>query len=753
MAMPRKRAFSTLASVGAAGITGVTGATAAAEDTTTTDATVLDPIRIVAEDAATANTNATAVASGGRMLGETVRETPQVVNVVSPELMQQKNVTTLEEALKSVPGVTLSSGEGRGGLVGDQFRLRGIQAKGDIYTDGLHDFGTYVHDTFNTEAVTVVKGPSGEAFGVGNLGGVINMQTRKAHLGDSNSASFSYSSGTTTRETIDMNRQIGETSAIRLNLLNQVGTVADRDNVTQNRQGLAIDYGTGLGTATEFHVGYEYLKSDGKPDQGQPMATNSDGISVPLLEFDIPGYDRSTSYVRSTDKDDVETHALSFSLRHDLSSGVTLTNDTRFKHYDRDFSTTTPGACSSTCLASLLSGTDVAMSYGAGGGLTYKQDGWGFQNLTALHFDGDLFGRRNKALVGLDVSYQKDHRIRGSWTGRNSDQTVLNPSYDVSGASVTYDESKPADSTAFDIGLIFTDRMWFTPQWSAQASARADYFDSTFDGYTIGASSESHTDAEASRISPSFSLIYEPSARAMLYMTAARSYRPIGTDIGSTSQGTSATVANDAYAPERSDNIELGGKMDVFGGALGLSGAIFQTDKKNSFTVAEDGTVTTGFSEDGNAVRIRGIELGASGHLTRDLTLSAAYAYLDGEVSAGKGVDAASVGNDAPFVSKHNLSLWANYDIPPEVLDLPGDLSVGGGVTYASEYYTNADNTAMIPETVSFDAAIAYETEKYRVALNATNLTDHQNYSAAFGGTRATPSAGRTFALTVSMKF
>ncbi|HEY0276397.1 MAG TPA: hypothetical protein VGC31_10085 [Paenirhodobacter sp.] len=84
---------------------------------------------------------------------------------------------------------------------------------------------------------------------------------------------------------------------------------------------------------------------------------------------------------------------------------------------------------------------------------------------------------------------------------------------------------------------------------------------------------------------------------------------------------------------------------------------------------------------------------------------------------------------------------------------LPGQLSVGGGVTYASEYYADAANTAEIPETVSLDASIGYETDRYRVTLSANNLTDHDNYSSAFSTVRAVPMAGRNFALTVAAKF
>ena len=65
-----------------------------------------------------------------------VMHTPQNINVVPQALMRQQNVKSLDEALRNVPGVTASIGEGAGGMNGDQFLIRGFQAQNDIYEDG-----------------------------------------------------------------------------------------------------------------------------------------------------------------------------------------------------------------------------------------------------------------------------------------------------------------------------------------------------------------------------------------------------------------------------------------------------------------------------------------------------------------------------------------------------------------------------------------------------------------------------------------
>ena len=110
-----------------------------------------------------------------------VQDTPQAVSVVDAVTMKQQAITTLGDALRNVPGITIAIGEG-GTLAGDQFKIRGFDAKDDVYLDGLRDFGAYTRDSFDYEEVQVLKGPSGLMFGRGTTGGAINTITKTPFL-------------------------------------------------------------------------------------------------------------------------------------------------------------------------------------------------------------------------------------------------------------------------------------------------------------------------------------------------------------------------------------------------------------------------------------------------------------------------------------------------------------------------------------------------------------------------------------------
>lgn len=682
-------------------------------------------------------------------LPATVKETPKTINVVPQEVIEQQHATSLEQILRNVPGITISTGEGNGGQNGDQFRIRGLSAKGDIYVDGLRDFGAYKRDAFNTESVEVIKGPSGESFGVGNIGGLINQTTKKANLNTSTSIDQGFASDATYRTTLDSNFRLNDTSALRVNGLFQNGRVADRDHVDDDRRGIAIDFGTGLGTGTEWHLNYSYLHRSGAPDFGVPLAQGGDGILRPLTGYGVPGISSSTSYVRNTDRDTTDAHIVSSNFMTKLDNGITISNDTRFSFYERDFSSTNPGSLTYANLQSLLAGRNVALPYGAGGGTTYLQRGWGIQNVLSAKGEFMTGSFRHKAMVGLDTIYQRDHRDQGSWTGRNNNQTVVNPVfYNSPNASVSYTGTRDANAT--DIGVFMNDRVWLSEQISLLGSLRWDYFRSE---YATSASSLGGA-ADSKKLSPAISAIWEPTKDYMFYTSFSRTYRPVGTDIAVAVGGVASEVPQNGVnaEPERADTIEVGAKLDFLDKRLGLTGALFQTKKTNAYTVDPiTGDITNGFSDSGEGRRIRGLELGLSGRIVGGWTANLAYAYLNGEVTSAS--TASIVGNAAPGVSRHNVTLWTAYDIPHTLLPVPGQLTIGGGLQYATGYWADSANTAKMPDNFSLDAMIAYKQGKYRISLNGYNLTNHLNYQSSFGAVRAVPTSRRTVLLNVGMTF
>lgn len=60
---------------------------------------------------------------------------PQTVNIVPRQVIQEQRLTTMEDALRTVPGITFQAGEG--GQQGDSPIIRGFVARTDMFRDGI----------------------------------------------------------------------------------------------------------------------------------------------------------------------------------------------------------------------------------------------------------------------------------------------------------------------------------------------------------------------------------------------------------------------------------------------------------------------------------------------------------------------------------------------------------------------------------------------------------------------------------------
>lgn len=721
-----------------------------AQPLTASQAVALDELSVIGANGGY-QPNTLSVGTGLSRLPGRVQDTPQAITVVPGEVIRQQQATTLEQALRNVPGITVSAGEGNGGLNGDQFRIRGFQAKNDVYLDGLRDFGVYARDAFNIGDVVVIKGPTSETLGLGTVGGAVNIVSKKALLTDFTAVDGLGGSGPTARGTFDINRRIDQTTAIRLTGMVHRQDVQDRNFVKSDRAGLAASLGFGLGTDTTWHLNYLYQYTDRTPDFGVPTARRpGDSVARPLTEF---GLDRSTSYVRPTDRDIANVHLATSLMKWTVSPWLTVTNDTRLSFYDRSFASTTAvcnNTAPSTCANDFFRGLNPFVTYSAGGGLTFDQDSWGAQNVTTALAKFHTGFLRHELVTGLDVFYQNDARLNYAVIGTRPGQRVRTPDNFSLGYALVKNPLNRRSSDGANFGAFLSDRVWLNEQFSLLGGVRVDRFVASFANTTpaTGIFNPRATTASTG-VSPKGSAIWQPTPDQTYYFTYARGFSPPGQFVA---QGTNIEVPTSASLdPEISDLYELGGKITVLDGKLGLAAALFRVDKSNSFDIDPvSGNLILGPLDAGERRRVEGFEFTATGRLTEEWSLLAGYTHLDGTVRSGT-----NRGLKAPFVPENAFTLWTTYDLSPfmrPIWGLPGRITVGGGVTVDDGYFPASDNTTRIPGTFSLDALVSYETDAYRVAVNAYNLTDELNYSAAFN-TRAVPTSGRTVLVSVGARF
>lgn len=709
------------------------GAMAQGTAATATAPLVLPTVEVQAD--APANTLRRA-APVNRLPG-TVQDTPQTITVIPREVLEQQNVTTLEEALRNVPGVTVSIGEGNGGVNGDQFRIRGFSAQDDVYVDGLRDFGSYQRDAFTYEDVSVIKGPSGYALGTGTVGGAIAVGSRTPRLGDSLGGTVTGGSGPLARATLDLNKQFSDTGAVRLNLLGQANRAVDRDSPTGHRWGVAPSVSLGLGTDTTFTAEYLHYEYDVPTDAGVPVITlPGQRIARPATEYGLP---RSTWYGSENDRDRVQVDRLTARLSHRANDWLTIANDTRATWVDRDFAYSIVG-CDAACTTSFLRGGNPSLTP-SGAGNPYTQQSWALQNVTTATAKFTTGPLRHELTGGIDIWHQDTDRSGFGYTGTAT--TNLRPQYVFPRRGLTGPTNqRHGEVTAY--GAFLNERLWLIPELSLVGGVRVTRYETEYTAGTPGQALTSNIDGDTTSVDPRAAVIFEPTRNQTYYASYSTSSTPPGSLFFTQPSTVNGFRSN--YDPERNTVYEIGAKISVLdGGRLGLTGALYRVDKDN----AQDVDPLTGnafLSSDEQ--RNQGIELGISGLITPVWSINASYTAMDSETR--RSGTAANVGKRVQYVPENAAALWTTYEINRGE---PWNLTVGGGFTWRDKVFLNAANTAEAPANFSLDGLLSHKiNDNLRIQVNGYNLTDERNYGSLFG-TRVLPAAGRTVLVSLNAEF
>jgi catecholate siderophore receptor len=711
-------------------------------------------------------------------------DVPQVVSVVSAETIKEQKIISLEQALRNVAGVTTQVGEG-GVVNGDQFFIRGQAAGNDVFTDGLRDFGQFTRDAFNYEQIEVLKGSSSTALGRGVAGGAINTTSKMPRAEEA--FAFDLGAGTADyrRVTVDANKPLSDSIALRLNFMAHRNDGVDRDVVNSHRWAIAPAVTFGLGTNMQFTAIYLHQEEDRIPDYGVPIAVTTtptggvDDIEHPVTEL---GVKRSVFYGFSgSDADDVNVDSLTLKFAYDAGDGVKITSDTKLGSYQRFFrqsvpscpgavAPVTPASIAASCSGRLLDGNPLTVptiSITPRGGIDTNTRG--IQNVSTLLYSKPLGGMRNELLIGWDVSYQTSDRVTFN-NGTAITKDLFNP-VNTGSPTLPGTVSSRRDLRGTDLSVFIDDRFWLAETLSVNLGLRYQNFKSeqeqltaattTCNGLTQVSGQCFEIRVSKNNIfSPKASLIWEPSENVSAYLTYSKASVPQANAIGNGDSlagiTLGGTISRADLPPEETETFDAGVKLALFGNRLLVQSSIYQITRNN----ATETDPATGFRQYSSEPkqRLRGFELGLSGGVSPDLRLSANYAYIDAKIidaftgTTGTNavvVNTAVIGNQVRYVPKHAASLWANYK--PVGGALKG-LELGGGLVYQSKVFLNADNTQITPSYVSVDALLGYTIGKFRLAVNGYNLTNKLYYSQVNGG-RVVPAAGRSFVASLGVSF
>jgi catecholate siderophore receptor len=677
---------------------------------------------------------------------EPLRDTPQTIVVIPQAVFKEQGATSLRDALRNTPGITLAAGEG-GTAPGDNLLIRGFSARNDVYIDGARDPGVIARDTFNVEMVEVAKGPSSVTAGRGSTGGSVNLVTKSATLQDAAEMRLSGGTAEQKRGTIDLNRRVSQSVAFRLNGMWQDGGVAGRDEITQKAWGFAPSIGIGVGRPTSVTLSYQHLHQNNVPDHGLPSTLPDAAVAEGRTVDDI---DFSNFYgLLGRDYEKVDSDVATATIDHRFGSGLSLRNLTRYGQNSLDRVVTSPRAATSAN-ASTDPGYNPAVAQIRRTDTKYQyRDDRTITNQTDLTTSFETGGVEHSVVTGVEVARdrQPSYAATDLFThGRPPVTDLFHPTPADLYVPAIAPTGASSTARALSAALYAFDTVKLNDHWQVDLGARWDRID--VDYTTVAATSG--TIGEFGRVDRAVSgrsgVVYKPVARGTLYASYSTSFNP--SYDGSFGLTLSASGANNAaLPPERSRNVEVGTKWDVTPQVF-VTAAVFKTDKTNAKTTDASGaTILAGDQE------VTGVEIGASGNLTPRWNVFTGLAVMDGTVK--ESAVAAEVGKRLSYVPKTSFNLWSTYR-------LPFDLTLGGGAQFTDGYFFNNTNALTTANQAAiqrltkywlFNAVATYDINRHlSLQMNASNLANHRYVERANQG-HFIPGAGRAVVISPIVKF
>lgn len=672
--------------------------------------------------------------------------TPQTVTVIPGTIIQQRQATTMVEALRNTPGITFDAGENGFSSGPNQFNIRGFSSVGSLFVDDTRDNGSFTRDTFNIEGIEIVKGAAADN-GRGTAGGYVNTVTKTPHIGNfvTGTAGIGfdeYDSEMRRRATLDVNQAFG-TTGVRLNAMIQDGGLAGRDIAEANAWGVAPSLAFGLGTGFRAIFAYEHYERNDVPDSGLrvnrgPFAGAPDRNSVRIpgagSRPNTPGtVGRDYAYADSRlNYDDTTSDAVLARFEYDIVPGVTISNQTRWAGVDRD--------------------ADFLIIVNENNNrFLYDRSNDTLSNQTNLRAKFNTGPFKHTLSTGVDLSREESDAIRGGGAER---------------ASVNIDT---AAFYAFNTVEL-------SRHWQVTGGVRVEHYDLDIAGDNIpgagGVIVNRWSDSETT-VGGKIGIAYKPVEEGTFYASWGLSHLPHGSLLSNPDIARNGTGAFPGFIagadPVELQNYEIGVKWDWFGGALSTTAALFHTEKRNvAYQHAATRDIVYGRQE------VQGLELGIAGNLTDRWKVYGGLTLLDSERKHGPAVDAAILstpqgpgdyggalttsGDELAFTPNFFATLWMTYDLTDK-------FTFGGGIQYVGDSWIGRPDDALrvikngrygkLPDYFLVNLYASYDiTENIELSLNVDNVFNEEYLTTMnWNGNWGYVGAPRTYWLSANFKY
>lgn len=643
-------------------------------------------------------------------------ETPFSGASVAGRTVRDQGGSTLQDALRNVPGVQADSGFN--GAHTQFFVLRGAAVDSGtgsnrVFRDGVR-LSNYPYVPAFVERVDVLRGP-GAAFGVrSEPGGTVNVATHRPRLGDAASVHARLGSHGARELSVDVNRTLDAETGLVARAIATRSEASEWRHVPDALTGATVGLAVLGDRRLTARVGVEATNQRYRPDYGLP-SLDGRPVDVP------PGRQFGEPFADSTLKNRiVDLHA---ALAPDDATRVEID----LVHVEAE----------STAVRNLLSGNPLA-----------NQPRGTWARVTAWEPDTDrriesarvsasrravLGGLRHEPLVAVDRYRETlDQPSIAVPAATSAPINVFDPVFGRVTAPANPD-ALPRSLTTQDlhaVGGVVQDTV-DVGDWSVVLGARWDRQRFVFG--PVGT-----LPVTEARWSPKAALLWRATPDASLYANVATGLAP----------NQVSSSGNRSLPSRRSKQLELGWKQAWDGGRLVSEVAVYRLAQSN--LISSDLSTTTNafdFTVAGRA-RSHGLEASLAGAIDARTDVSLAYAYTD----ARYGENAVYAFRRVPNVARHALNAWAQVRWSPA-------WASGAGLYVQSRRFADEANTTVLPGYGRVDLTTAWRAPRLgpgslEVVLALRNVFDRTYFvSSHLHVSRwVTPGEGRNVSLAATYR-
>jgi iron complex outermembrane recepter protein len=626
-----------------------------------------------------------------------ISEIPQSVSVVGREELDDRGVVTkIDEALRYTAGVSTEPFGNDPDT--DWFYIRGFDAtQTGVFLDGLnlysYGFGGFQTDAYMLERVEVLKGPASVLYGGSNPGGIVDLVRKRPQAEPAYSTEIGINNFGNAFFGFDANDKLNADGTLTYRI---TGKVAGGDNYSDYSEDLrgflmpqityAPDDATSLtvygivSALDQTHVGNGFLPYEGTVTNA-PFGKIDRDLFTGEPDHDFGRYDQQM---------------FGYEFSHEFDNGWKVSQNLRYSHLDKKELIYYPFGWLNTIDPA---DPNYYKLYRVGFNHDTTVESFGVDNRAEKVFDTGPV--EHTFLAGLDYKYYQIDQVQAvpQWPDAATPIDPFNPIYGLpQPENVAYRDDV---MTMNQIGAYAQDQMRFGDGWLLTLNGRYDYVDIK-DEAKIGTSYATHDGALSGRAG----LAYQFDNGLTPYVSAASFFNPlVGTAFG-----------GGPLEPEEGHQIEGGIKYEpTFIDGL-FTASVYHIVKQNVALTRPDF-----FQEQLGEVTSTGLELEGKVNLNENWKLLGSYTYNDLEIT--EDLNAALIGNRPYLIPEHQAALWLEYLVTDGAME---GVSVGGGLRYQGESFADMANTATVPDAVVADAAIRYEKNGWRAALNVTNLFDKE---------------------------